>query len=570
MITKITESNKQFYNALFQDINSSIEGLEIQTIEDYFRNLVTIGQYVKGRDDKDYFMRLPADEEIFQINANTRVINVPAAFRSNGIAVVGDQYAETLWFKIDKYYDIQDLGAKNVSIRIYWEQPGTKIAGYSVPQYHDVWSEAGQLYFGWVIPGIITKNAGNLVFSIRFTSGGTPENPEYAYSTLPQTLKVNDTPFKADMRYEEDGTDRISVLDRLTNSTSSAIYIPRPIFSHEISADYAYIPAEGNVLRAAAYSERMNGLAMEYYWYAGGNRIDDSEVSVDWIQTTDTEVNVNKYYYSDKGEEFLYINDDDIQAALNSPDAIVYEKGSKITITDPGSYQVKAIAAYDDDGTKIYSRPEYSDVVYFELPTPVQPADITFESSLNGIIGNTEDAIPVITFACNMGPGQQSYATCDINLYVGEKELVEAYTDVADDVVKSYEVTEEGDYYVEVVKKLNGVSADAYTSNKVNIQRQAVMATVNVDPAETLVSVGSSVNFTYENNNTPNHTYKYVLYYSSTNTVDNTSSVYGRWEVAPESVQLTKSGSYKMYVQSIYGRSVETYKESPKITVWTI
>jgi hypothetical protein len=146
MITKITESNKQFYNALFQDINSSIEGLEIQTLEDYFQNLIAIGQYVNGPESegrKDYFMRLPADEEIFQINANTRVINVPAAFRSNGIAVVGDQYAETLWFKIDKYYDIQDLGAENVSIRIYWEQPGKKIAGYSVPQYHDVWSEAG-------------------------------------------------------------------------------------------------------------------------------------------------------------------------------------------------------------------------------------------------------------------------------------------------------------------------------------------------------------------------------------------------------------------------------------------
>jgi hypothetical protein len=213
----------------------------------------------------------------------------------------------------------------------------------------------------------------------------------------------------------------------------------------------------------------MNGLEIEYYWYVGGNRISDG-VEVDWIKTTDTEVNANKYYYSGQGDTYLYNNDEDLKAALDAG-ATVYEKGSKITITDPGSYQVKAIAAYkEDENTTIYSRPEYSDVVYFELPTPVQPADITFESSLNGIIGNTEDAIPVITFACNMGPGQQSYATCDINLYVGEKELVEAYTDVADDEVRGYNATAEGDYYVEIVKKLNEVSTEPYISNKINIQ----------------------------------------------------------------------------------------------------
>jgi hypothetical protein len=419
-----------------------------------------------------------------------------------------------------------------------------------------------------VIPGIITENAGNLVFSIRFTSGGSSDNPEYVYSTLPQTLKVNDTPFKADMKYEPDKTSRDTVFNRLTNSSSSAIYIPRPTFSHEISAIYEYIPAGGNVLRAAAYSERRNGLEIEYYWYVGGNRISDG-VEVDWIKTTDTEVNANKYYYNDQGVK--YNDDEDLKAAL-AAGTDVYEKGSKITITAPGSYQVKVIAKYtyndEDKGeTIVYSRPEFSNVIYFELPTPIQPEDITFESSLNGIIGDGEDAKPVITFACDMGSGQQSYATCDVELYTGNESLVETYPDVANDAV-NYEATEEGDYYVKVVKKLNGTSTDTYTSNKINIQRQAVMATA--DPVETLISAGSSVTFTYANNNVDNHIYKYVLYYSPTSTVDNTNSVYGRWEAAPASVQLTKSGSYKMYVQSIYGRSVETYTESPTIIAWTI
>jgi hypothetical protein len=105
MITKVTEANKAFYQQLFQKINETI-GLNIQSIEEYFNNIEAISNYVLRNTNADYFLRLPTDEEVFSINANTRSIAVPAAFRTSGIAVAGDSYAETLWFKIDKYYDI--------------------------------------------------------------------------------------------------------------------------------------------------------------------------------------------------------------------------------------------------------------------------------------------------------------------------------------------------------------------------------------------------------------------------------------------------------------------------------
>ena len=61
------------------------EGFEpmvgITTLEEYFRWLRAL-----GRTNRKYTV-LPLDEEYFEINANTRAINIPAAFKKNGIAV---------------------------------------------------------------------------------------------------------------------------------------------------------------------------------------------------------------------------------------------------------------------------------------------------------------------------------------------------------------------------------------------------------------------------------------------------------------------------------------------------
>lgn len=61
------------------------------------------------------FVRLPLyedgheDEEIFEIDANARTITVPRSFASNGVGVVSDELAETLWFRINRYFDLKDF-----------------------------------------------------------------------------------------------------------------------------------------------------------------------------------------------------------------------------------------------------------------------------------------------------------------------------------------------------------------------------------------------------------------------------------------------------------------------------
>jgi len=55
-------------------------------MEDFFGNLLDIAALGDNNEGLKY-LRLPVDEPIFEINANTRKIEIPNDFRSNGLSV---------------------------------------------------------------------------------------------------------------------------------------------------------------------------------------------------------------------------------------------------------------------------------------------------------------------------------------------------------------------------------------------------------------------------------------------------------------------------------------------------
>ena len=138
--------------------------LGITTLEEYFSWIRNLGNISKK------YTVLPLDEDHFEINANTRAINIPASFKKNGVAVQGDDLAEVLYFKIDRYFDYMDLN--NCDIYIQWETPkaadGTTIKSASPAYIRDIESEPGKLIFGWALSDAITANSGTLKFSLRF------------------------------------------------------------------------------------------------------------------------------------------------------------------------------------------------------------------------------------------------------------------------------------------------------------------------------------------------------------------------------------------------------------------
>lgn len=174
---------------LKEQVNSFDPAFGISTIEEYFHWIKALGNI------STKYTILPLDEPHFKIDANTRAINIPDEFKKNGIAVQGDDLAEVVYFKVDRYFDYMDLN--NCDIFIQWELPDkNKTQGVSIPYVKDIESAPGYLIFGWGISDLITATAGNLKFSIRFfqagevDANGRPLSLNYSFNTLTASVKI--------------------------------------------------------------------------------------------------------------------------------------------------------------------------------------------------------------------------------------------------------------------------------------------------------------------------------------------------------------------------------------------
>ena len=171
------DPNKDYYKA--NDITS------LNLYFSYLKSLTNI--------DKIYTM-LPLDENIFEIDANSRTIKVPKDFAENGISVQGDEIAEILYFKIDRYFDAVDLSTKDVCIQ--WRaagmnEDGTTRDGMSAPWLVDYKTYKDCVVFGWPISSAITKDAGEISFAVRFYEfNNLNKKIEYSLGTLTQKVTI--------------------------------------------------------------------------------------------------------------------------------------------------------------------------------------------------------------------------------------------------------------------------------------------------------------------------------------------------------------------------------------------
>lgn len=262
-----------------------VEGFEplngITTLEEYFSWISNLGQI-----NRKYTV-LPLDEDYFEINANTRAINIPASFKKNGIAVQGDDLAEVVYFKVDRYFDYKDLNTADIYIQ--WETPkdanGNVTKSVSEAYIRDIESEPGKLIFGWPISEAITKTPGNLKFSVRFfvwedadeAKSGTNKNLVYSLSTLSALIPIQpsiDLDIEAiDGLYIDDVGQRL--IERLENSEIAGGYAAAsPIFATNLSEnEYDLGFNETNTLMVHAYSADTG--AISYVWKKQGLNADN-------------------------------------------------------------------------------------------------------------------------------------------------------------------------------------------------------------------------------------------------------------------------------------------------------
>lgn len=182
MITK-TMNLDGAYQEVFDEIREKSHGaLDINNIEGYFGNLLEITAL-----DKKY-LRLPVDEPLFAIDANSRKIDIPSEFKSNGLSVQGDHLAETVFFSIDRYFDYMDLSTCDISIN--WKM-GTE-TGKTQNFIMSTDIIPGAIVFGWPVNNTITVKSGSLQFAVEFSKKDDSNNLLYAFNTLAANINIKD------------------------------------------------------------------------------------------------------------------------------------------------------------------------------------------------------------------------------------------------------------------------------------------------------------------------------------------------------------------------------------------
>ena len=237
MITYVNSKEAKLFEMAAEDL-----GLQSLDVEQYLNKLGEL----KAISPK--YVRLPLyeegheDEEVFEIDANARLIQIPASFKKNGVGVVSDQFAEILWFKINRYFDIKDFGKASdaevlndgdLHILIQWEAPdGAKGASFAYAIDKD--TDPDYVYFGWAITADhLTAKAGNIKFAVRIMQYDIDQKIGYSFATQAAAVAV-----KANLSF--DLTDEDVVIENVADKIASRIMGGQvaycPIFEQDLPA----------------------------------------------------------------------------------------------------------------------------------------------------------------------------------------------------------------------------------------------------------------------------------------------------------------------------------------------
>lgn len=372
---------------------------DLTSLDEYFSYIVQLNKISKR------YTILPLDEEVFEIDADTRTITVPNSFKTNGISVQGDEVAEIVYFRINRFFDAMDLALRDIYIE--WksaakDENGKEITGVSVPWVIDYESEPNHIIFGWALSSKITQAAGTVTFAVRFYTFDKEEQIlEYSLSTLQQTATIKPS-LNFDLRdIIMDGSliDDCDALitDRFKNSklSSAAVQAEIPEWIKDLKlADDTLVDTEKKIVyvnladvkdgkltfKTGAITRDVQAIApdagsLSYTWKKydyDTNRKLDLDFDSEFVPTTDTVKVTGKLYYVPNanavGGYALY--NEEILDPTNEkyPESGVFERVSRGVINSIGKYivvctnRVKNSTATNETWTLVVPRPVEPDI----------------------------------------------------------------------------------------------------------------------------------------------------------------------------------------------------------------
>ena len=359
MVTYIDTTNRAKYQVLFakaeQALRSAdnlpagidLDTLEIATLNQYFAYLQDLITVSSNENIRSYFLRLPLDEDLFEINANTRAIKIPSSFSANGVGVQGDETAEIVYFSIDRYFDHMDLANEDMNIVIQWETRDANretITGISPNFGKDIETIPGKIIFGWPIYSELTESATPIRFAVRFFSLGDADGEgvrplNYSLATLPAEISVGATIDYDLINKTVSEIDRGDmILSRIKNVGIYDPSIPTPqlptistalcIDGEDQNVRIADLPAEGSLtLKVSARPTDFGAISYEWQKFAYESATGEYSSTSGTLSNDDIDNGV----YEEVKED---LDEDDVYYQITSADGILPIVYQPIVIED--------------------------------------------------------------------------------------------------------------------------------------------------------------------------------------------------------------------------------------------
>ena len=499
MITK-TLNLDSAYQDLFDEVRAKSTAeheanpespiINVNNLEAFFGSI----REIAALDSK--FLRLPLDEPLFEINANTRKIEVPAEFKSNGVSVQGDHLAEVIFFRIARFFDYKDLST--CDIQINWKMGAKEGKTTRFIKFNDVMVEPDEtksdcIIFGWPINDVVTEKSGALTFAVEFSNKDFNSGEIlYRFNTLPITVNIKDgliisqdaevytldndiinNLINSSFGENDAAVDNIIWLNNLVVGIGNGANITLQPFSATIQLPTvveAGVPSSVPVnLFAQAFVDE--GTEIQY--------IDDNNENIPMemikVDPASELVNGLTYYIPIAGSSTAYdVAPADAIEAWGTEEAVdLYMQVAKITADAIGEYRIQAQGAkFDTNHIKI-GNGEIASTSVVTIPNAIAPSAIELSVSANrpevsGSYSFADDVNDVIFLANGItgtitatptveSTGALQYIWLKDNAPISE----EAIPFELDASSSSIEVTEPGSYSVKVVNFQNDNTAEA-------------------------------------------------------------------------------------------------------------
>ena len=559
MITKYKDSVRLAYQKLYEDINKASNGeIQIDNLESFFGYIQEIGELDKK------FLRLPLDEPLFEIDANSRKITIPSDFAANGLSVQGDHLAETVFFSIDRYFDYMDLN--NCNIRINWKIGD--VSGQSVNFSKSVDAEPGKIIFGWPVAKDLTGKSGTLSFAVEFYI--ERDNViSYSLNTLISTINIKEGLVLINPTVINVNDD---ILNMLQNSSFGEGEAEVPdlawltnglVTNPDSTVALEFINLAGNAIDngdsqtlssvpVKLYARAQAGAAdIKYSTPAGKDDPVDEYVLVSKKDDDDNRIPLDPSgtYYVKEGSVYNIASSEDIRTWNNPEIAIpnkseLYARYTTIEVNGVGEYYIQAQGIiFDKDNKKIGQGVLKSTPVVI-CPEPDVPAEITITSdnsnledegydidlSMAGSVAFlTGDAV-TLTATASGYDNEDAYEAPDVGVepkalvqYIwykdGNETPVNTSKWIRSNKNNSFSVSEEGKYVVGVKTFLNGKTTLDETKSKEyivsplasKIEENSIILGLNKQGGQYWINLSESVNGTLDKNTQKSFDVKYVL-----------------------------------------------------------